>query len=178
MNLTPTNRYALWDTFKDADTVSNMLPPTRYPHIKRALQLGLVTADGKQVGGTLSLTDAGRAVRDEEAALRASRAGGKRRSAGDASRYQSKPGQHGTLYRYRITYRDDDPGSPTFSWHTWAYDEDHALERWYDSDDDTGWKIVAGPTRVLATTGGKRRHARSSGAGLIAAARALRDIWK
>lgn len=96
------------------------------------------------------------------------------------SRYQSKPGKHGMLWRYRITYRDDSPGSPTFPWATWAYNEDHALERFYDSDDgDTGWKVVSGPTRVPVAAGGKRRHAkRPAGAGLIAAAEALKAVWK
>ena len=76
------------------------------------------------------------------------------------SRYRSKPGKHGTLWLYRITYRDDSPGSPTFSGAWWAYDEAHALERFHDSDDgDTGWKIVSGPSRVPEIRGGKARHA-------------------
>jgi len=83
-------------------------------------------------------------------------AGGKARRSG--GHYRSKPGKHGTLWLYRIVYRDDDLGSPTFSWNTWAYDEDHALEKWYGSDDDTGWKIVSGPTRVRESQGGKKRR--------------------
>lgn len=58
-------------------------------------------------------------------------------------RYQSKPGKHGTLYRFRIKYRDRfDPGSPDFDTFTWAYDQSHAEDRFLDSDDD-GWKIIS-----------------------------------
>ena len=52
----------------------------------------------------------------------------------------AKPGKHGTLYRYAITYTDrGDGGFGRDVWHTWAYDENHALDRFYD-DGDEGWK--------------------------------------
>lgn len=36
-------------------------------------------------------------------------------------RFQTKKGSHGTLYRFRIVYRDRwDPTSPDFDWYTWA----------------------------------------------------------
>jgi len=45
--------------------------------------------------------------------------------------------------RYRITYRDADPGCPLFTWVTRAHDEEHALRRFYESDDDPeGWVVV------------------------------------
>lgn len=57
--------------------------------------------------------------------------------------FVSKPGKHGTLYQYLLRYKDkDDPASPTFDWKTWAYDSEHALDKFYDSDDE-GWKIVS-----------------------------------
>ena len=56
---------------------------------------------------------------------------------------RSKPGQHGTLYLYEITYRDGSDG-PTFKQRTWAYSLEHAEQRFYDSPDgDTGWLAVS-----------------------------------
>lgn len=52
-----------------------------------------------------------------------------------SERYVTKPGQHGTLYRYNITYRDIDNqlfGSATTS--QWAYSEEHVRDRWNDED--------------------------------------------
>lgn len=47
------------------------------------------------------------------------------------------------MYRYRITYRDTDPACPLFTWITRAHDEEHALDRFYESDDDPeGWIVV------------------------------------
>ena len=66
----------------------------------------------------------------------------RRRAA--APRYVSKPGAHGTLYRFRIVYRDlDDPGFPESDWLAWAYDAEHAEDKFYDSEDAWGWKIVS-----------------------------------
>lgn len=50
-------------------------------------------------------------------------------------KYETKPGKHGTVYRYEIDYRSPDPGSPTFTTRMWAYDFEHALERFQDQDD-------------------------------------------
>jgi hypothetical protein len=53
----------------------------------------------------------------------------------------TKPGKHGALYHYVITYTDSsDPDFPDMTWKTWAYDSDHALDKFYDSGDDDGWK--------------------------------------
>ena len=53
----------------------------------------------------------------------------------------SKPGPHGTLYRYSIIYTDQgDSGFGEATWNTWAYDPQHAVDRFYESPDgDTGW---------------------------------------
>jgi hypothetical protein len=53
----------------------------------------------------------------------------------------TKPGKHGTLYLYEIKYTDDDPGFGENSWFTYAYNEDHAYERWQDSNVDVGFKF-------------------------------------
>ncbi|MHB8330765.1 MAG: hypothetical protein ACYDDA_13725 [Acidiferrobacteraceae bacterium] len=55
----------------------------------------------------------------------------------------TKPGAHGTLYRYAIKYRDaHDPCCPEMVWHCWAYNLDHAEEKFY-GDGDEGWRIVS-----------------------------------
>jgi hypothetical protein len=64
--------------------------------------------------------------------------------------YVTKSGKHGTLYLYRLTYRDSlDPGCPTFSAQLWAYSAEHAVEGFQDADDPS-WEIVDGPSRVKA----------------------------
>lgn len=54
----------------------------------------------------------------------------------------SKPGKYGTLYRFRIHYRPDGPGAPTFTWGTWAYDTEGAELNFYNGPDADGWSIV------------------------------------
>jgi hypothetical protein len=57
--------------------------------------------------------------------------------------FQSKAGRHGTLYRFRLTYRDaHDPVCPVFDTSTWAYSAEHAEEKFFDSDDD-GWRLLS-----------------------------------
>jgi len=46
------------------------------------------------------------------------------------------------MKRYRIHYRDLDPGCPTFTCILHAYDREHAAERFWDSAVDDGWKIL------------------------------------
>lgn len=48
----------------------------------------------------------------------------------------TKPGQHGTLYRFAVIYTDGDFSD---TWHTWAYDSEHALERFFEGPDGEGW---------------------------------------
>lgn len=56
----------------------------------------------------------------------------------------TKQGAHGTLYRYKITYKDEsDPGCPVFSYSLWAYNQEHAESRFYDSEDADGWEIIS-----------------------------------
>lgn len=58
-------------------------------------------------------------------------------------RYVSKRGLHGTLYRFKIIYRDRvDAGSSDFDTYVWAYDAEHAEDKFFDSPDDDGWEIV------------------------------------
>lgn len=54
----------------------------------------------------------------------------------------TKPGRHGTLILHEIVYTDDgDGGCPEFSVRVWAYTIEHAVEKFYDTDDD-GWKAL------------------------------------
>lgn len=45
----------------------------------------------------------------------------------------TKPGEHGPLYRFVIEYGD--PGESVMRWQCWAYDAEHALEKFNDSDE-------------------------------------------
>lgn len=58
-------------------------------------------------------------------------------------KYRTKPGQHGTLYLYRIRYRDADPSCPIFSLSLWAYCEEHAREKFDTGPDEGEWHIVS-----------------------------------
>lgn len=72
----------------------------------------------------------------------------RRARARTARPWRTKPGAHGTLYRYRIDYRDPcDPAFPPSFVCVWAYDAEHALERFYDGPDD-GFEPVGTPTRL------------------------------
>lgn len=58
----------------------------------------------------------------------------------DKKKYVQKKGRYGTLYRYAIDYTDKyDDAFGRHTWHTWAYDQGHALDNFYD-DGDEGWK--------------------------------------
>jgi hypothetical protein len=55
----------------------------------------------------------------------------------------TKRGRHGTLYLYRIEYRNEhDPDSPIFAHRCWAYDLEHAEMQFYSGDSE-GWEIVS-----------------------------------
>jgi hypothetical protein len=63
--------------------------------------------------------------------------------AGDVS-YQKKAGKYGTLYRFKVRYKDPyDPAFGVADWYTWAYDATHAEERFYETGEDEGWKVVS-----------------------------------
>lgn len=58
---------------------------------------------------------------------------------------RTKPGKYGTLYLYEIEYTDDtDPsGFGTDHVRYWAYDPEHAIDKWYNSaDGDCGWRLL------------------------------------
>lgn len=64
-----------------------------------------------------------------------------------------KPGKEGPLFFYRITYtgREHDPGMTPMTWSTWAYNLEHAEDKFYDTDDGEGWEILS-IARVLDST--------------------------
>jgi hypothetical protein len=64
-----------------------------------------------------------------------------------------KPGKEGPLFFYRITYtgREHDPGMTPMTWSTWAYNLEHAEDKFYDTDDGEGWTILS-IARVLDST--------------------------
>lgn len=54
----------------------------------------------------------------------------------------TKPGKHGTLHRFTIEYTDEcDPGFGVQTWSTWAYDAEHAIDKFYDNPDE-GWTAL------------------------------------
>lgn len=56
----------------------------------------------------------------------------------------TKQGKHGTLYRFAVDYSPGD--GEKFTWHTWAYDSEHAVSRFLD--DPMDWGEVLGVRRV------------------------------
>ena len=58
-----------------------------------------------------------------------------------------KPGRHGTLYRYRISYSVGDPGCLPMSWHCWAYDAQHAQDKWAEGNEGD-YEQLTDPVRV------------------------------
>jgi hypothetical protein len=67
--------------------------------------------------------------------------------------WKKKKGKYGTLYLFRVVYRDKyDPGFGQDSWHTWAYDEEHAENNFWEGPDAEGWEIVS-VNRVKAKEG-------------------------
>jgi hypothetical protein len=57
------------------------------------------------------------------------------------SKYKTKPGAHGTLYLYAIEY--DSPtnlGAPRETTKLWAYNSEHAMERFADAMVNAGYE--------------------------------------
>lgn len=54
----------------------------------------------------------------------------------------TKQGAHGKLYRYEIEYKDPDPGCPVFEWRCWAYNSEHAIEKFYEGPEDNDWELL------------------------------------
>ena len=64
---------------------------------------------------------------------------------------RTKAGTFGTLYLFAVRYRDCvDRCCPTFTWRAWAYDAEHALDKFHSGPDADGWEPVGRPTRVAA----------------------------
>lgn len=71
------------------------------------------------------------------------------------SRPVTKPGAHGTLYLYSITYTDTcDDAIGELTQRTWAYNIDHAVERFYGAVDADGWTAL----RVARVLDGVSQH--------------------
>lgn len=63
-----------------------------------------------------------------------------RRSAA-ARPYRTKPGKYGTLYLYRVIYRNRFVPDETFITNLWAYNPEHAEER-FDDEGESEFRIV------------------------------------
>jgi hypothetical protein len=68
---------------------------------------------------------------------------------------RTKPGQYGTLYLYAVTYTDpSDFAIGELVQRIWAYNIEHALDRFYGSEDADGWKAL----RVARVLEGVSQH--------------------
>lgn len=63
---------------------------------------------------------------------------------------RTKEGRHGTLYLWTIDYNDVPGPDGTYigQWRTWAYNNEHAWDNWYDTNEDFGFAAVGDFTRV------------------------------
>ena len=59
-----------------------------------------------------------------------------------------KQGKHGTLFLWRFMYSPNPELCAPEPWTCWAYDAEHARERWDDTNGEDGWELVSGPVRV------------------------------
>lgn len=58
----------------------------------------------------------------------------------------TKEGKYGTLYRYEITYSDAVNGNDAMfygTWRCWAYDSEHAIEKFTEGGDGEGWRLIS-----------------------------------
>jgi hypothetical protein len=56
--------------------------------------------------------------------------------------HTTKPGKHGTLFLYRIEYKDPiDSGFPVTVSYMYAYNEEHVYDRWAESEE--GFEILS-----------------------------------
>jgi thioredoxin reductase (NADPH) len=80
------------------------------------------------------------------------------RSVAEAGgRFLTKPGKHGTLHRYRITYKgsENDPSALPMHYNVWAYNEEDARDKFNDNDE--GWEVISvARVRAVAEAGGDR----------------------
>lgn len=55
----------------------------------------------------------------------------------------TKPGAHGTLYLYELTYTDEsDPGIGELKQRMWAYSLEHVSDKFYTAEDADGWTLL------------------------------------
>lgn len=59
------------------------------------------------------------------------------------SKPATKQGKYGTLYLFEISYRDRFDPFNTGTSRYWAYDSEHAVEKFYDSEDSDGWEATS-----------------------------------
>lgn len=66
--------------------------------------------------------------------------------------YRTKKGEYGTLYQYKIPFKElgQDSGYGTYRGvaRVWAYDVEDALDRFYESPDADDFTHTAKPKRV------------------------------
>jgi hypothetical protein len=94
------------------------------------------------------------------------RGGGVSEALHEGGKQATKPGKHGTLRLWRITYKDtDNPAFGENSYQRWAYDKDGAWDDFNEEVNSAGesWEIVK--IESVLDTGPKRlsREARSGG---------------
>jgi|GEM_PF-3265334 len=53
-----------------------------------------------------------------------------------------KQGEYGTLRLYAVAYRDECDADNAGEVSLWAYSSEHATERFYDSADAEGWRVL------------------------------------
>lgn len=67
----------------------------------------------------------------------------------------TRKGAHGTLHLYAVPYGEAGPepsGFPPSEWRCWAYDAEHAAERFHEGPDAEGWVMTGAPRRVRRDT--------------------------
>ncbi len=147
-----------WD--RDLGEVGNML--TRVAHQWPEVDLYVGDDDLVYAGGHESWANERRPARVDRFARR----GEFWHGTGASESPVTKRGQHGTLYLYKIEYKGkDDPASPVFDMRIWAYNLEHAEDKFYGGADSEGWTIIS-LTRVDDAKPEHRRvKHRPSGAG-------------
>lgn len=74
----------------------------------------------------------------------------------------TKPGKHGALYLYELTYTDtSDPGMGDITCRLWAYNLEHVEDKFYSAPDADGWTLLRA-ARVPADSNSMHRAAQHS----------------
>lgn len=60
--------------------------------------------------------------------------------------FRTKIGEHGTLYRFAVPYSGGEGHSA--EWQCWAYDAEHARDKFEESDEGEGWKVTCEPRKL------------------------------